>query len=93
MKQTTSENVWPRIVSKQKTLQKHREAQFFLRRQPHHFENMKLVARRKNHFWVSLAILLLLNSFQKEVFWYLAPCRLDSSRRRITRSDVSVKSQ
>jgi len=40
------------------------------RRQPRNFENVKLVARWRVHFRIFLAIFWLLNSLQKEEFWY-----------------------
>ena len=55
VKKTTSQNVWPRINSLIKTA---RSAVSILRRQPRNVENVTLVARRREHFRVCLAIFL-----------------------------------
>ena len=65
VKKTTSQNVWPRINELIKTA---RSVVFFLRCQPRNFENMTLVARRRERFRGFWRYFLLLNSLQKEVF-------------------------
>ena len=60
VKKTTSQNVWPRINSLIKTARSTvlTRAIFFFRRQPRNPENVTLVARRREHFRVCLAIFL-----------------------------------
>jgi len=68
-------SVWPRINSVYEHELIHSfilktRPFFFWRRRPWSSENMILVARRRKYFQRFLAIFGLLNSFQKEVFYY-----------------------
>jgi len=48
VKKITSQNLWPRINSSSRGFKETRS--FFWRRQPRNFENMTLVASRREHF-------------------------------------------
>jgi len=97
VKKTTCQNLWPRINSLIKTARstvtKNCAARgFFWRHQPRNFENITLVARRRENFRGFLVIFLVAQLSPKrgvfstpEFTRFLSTV---SSQRRATRSDV-----
>jgi len=93
VKQTTYQNLWPRInwsikIAHSAVSKPVCSAVSFLRRQPQIFENVTLVARRRKYFRGFGADFLLLNILQKGGVLIhknsLASCQLVSSQRRTT---------
>jgi len=77
----------------QKNAKNRQKPRFSFRRQPRNFENVTLVARRRKHFLVFLAIFLVAQLPPTTVFFitqeFTRFLSTVSSERRATRSDVS----
>ena len=96
-KSKKSQNVWPKLIRWLTNNQSSVSKKVFFVGRPRNFENVTLVAHRREHFQEFLAICVVAELPQTRGAWVhknsLTRCQLVSSQRQATCSDVSFRTK